>query len=112
MGKLKDKIINLFFEDNEDEVVEVVESSKVIKRRKILAASIVLNLILNILFVSFVCYGRETNNICFVMFVFSVTWTVVSLVSSYRLYGKGSSLLFYINLIILLFISKLWFIYL
>jgi hypothetical protein len=111
MGKLKNKIINLFFEDSEDET-EVVESAKVIKRRKILAASIVLNFILNILFVSFVCYGRETNNICYVIFVFSVTWTVVSLVSSYRLYGKGSSLLFYINLIILLFISKLWFIYL
>lgn len=111
MGKLKNKIINLFFEDSEDEI-EVVESAKVIKRRKILAASIVLNFILNILFVSFVCYGRETNNICYVIFVFSVTWTVVSLISSYRLYGKGSSLLFYINLIILLFISKLWFIYL
>ncbi len=111
MGKLKNKIINLFFEDSEDEI-EVVESAKVIKRRKILAASIVLNLILNILFVSFVCYSGETSNICFLMFVFSVTWTVISLVSSYRLYGKGSSLLFYINLIIILFISKLWFIYL
>lgn len=111
MGRLKDKLINLFFEENneDEEIVEV--DSKVLIGRTIMACSIILNFILNILYVSLFCYSRNTKNIGLIVFIISFIWTIMSLVSSYRLYGKYSRLLFYINLIIILFISKIWFVY-
>ena len=63
MGILKEKFINLFFE-NEDEVIEEkMESPKVIKRREIIAFSVIINFILNILYVSFICYSGYNRNI-------------------------------------------------
>ncbi len=112
MNKLKEKIIDLLFvgEDEEEEEIEV--SPQVVKRRVIISFSIMLNLILNVLYVSLVCYSGETKNINLIFFIISFIWTVVSLVSSYRLYGKYTKLLLYLNLFIIMFISKLWFVYL
>ncbi|MBR6821063.1 MAG: hypothetical protein IKM55_02465 [Bacilli bacterium] len=111
MGILKEKFINLFFE-NEDEVIEEkMESPKVIKRREIIAFSVIINFILNILYVSFICYSGYTRNIGIIVCIVSFIWTILSLTSSYKLYGKFSRLLFYLNLLLILFLSKLWFVY-
>ena len=111
MGRLKERFINLFFE-NEDEVIEEkVESPKVIKRREIMAFSVIINFILNILYVSFICYSGYTRNIGIIVCIVSFIWTILSLTSSYKLYGNFSRLLFYLNLLLILFLSKLWFVY-
>lgn len=81
------------------------------KLKVFLAASVIINFIINILVVSFVCYREGTKNICFIVFIVSLLWEIVSLYSSYNLNGKYSKYLFYLNLIILLFITKLWFVY-
>jgi hypothetical protein len=113
MGRFKDKFINLFFDDEEEieEEIEEVEDPKVIKRREIIAFSIVINFILNILYVSFICYSGYTKNIGIVVCLVSFVWTVISLTSSYKLYGKLNRMLFYLNLILILFLSKIWFVY-
>lgn len=112
MSKLKDKLMNLFFEDDiDDEIVEVVIDPKVEKKRRIIAFSVIINFIINILYVSFVCYSGYTKNMNLVVLLISFIWTVFSLVSSYRLYGKYSGFLFYTNLFLILFLSKIWFVY-
>lgn len=111
MGRLKEWFNNLFFE-NEDEVIEEKEESpKVVKRREIVACSIVINFILNILYVSFICYSGCTKCLGIIVCIVSFIWTIFSLTSSFKLYGRFSRLLFYLNLLLILFLSKLWFVY-
>ena len=112
MGRLKDKFINFFF-DNEEEIIEEEKEidPKIIKRKTIMAFSIIINFILNIIYVSFICYSGYTRNIGIAVFVISFIWTVLSLTSSFKLNGKFGSILFYLNLILILFLSKIWFVY-
>ena len=109
MNKLKDKIINIFYEEDVEEDVVVEISLKVLKKRIILASSIVLNFIFNILYISFFCYSKDTSRIGFLIFIISLIWTIISLINSYKLYSKWN-FLFYLNLLVILFESKLWFV--
>ena len=107
--KIKEKILNIFYDDEED--VEEEVSPKANKIKVILSSSLILNFILNVLFISFVCYRGGTKNICLIMFGISFIWTIISMFCSFNLEGKYSRYLFYINLLIILFLSKLWFAY-
>ena len=112
MSKLRDRLIYIFFEDDKyEENEEIVIDPKVERKRKIIAFSVIINFIINVLYVSFVCYSGYTRNIGIILFVISFIWTVFSLVSSYKLYGKYSGISFYINLFLILFLSKIWFVY-
>ena len=112
MSRLKDKFTNLFFEDNIDEEIEEIDvDPKVEKKRRLIAFSVIINFILNILYVSFVCYSGYTKNMNLIILIISFIWTIFSLVSSFRLYGKYSGVLFYTNLFLILFLSKIWFVY-
>jgi hypothetical protein len=112
VSKLKDKFMNLFFEDEDSSVEEEkVEDPKVIKRKTIVAFSIVINFILNLIYVSFICYSGNTRNIGIAVFIISFIWTILSLTNSFKLTGKFGTILFYLNLILILFLSKIWFVY-
>ena len=101
MSKLNNNV------DSEEIVALKKNNSKIIW-----GLSSIFNLILNVLYLSFVCYRGVSKYLNLLVFLISFIWTIISLVSTYKLYGKYSSILFYINLIVILFISKIWFVYL
>ena len=109
--RMKDKINNLFFE-KELVSVSVVGKSTNKKGKFILTISNVLNLVLNILYLSFICYSGDTNTIGFIWFLTSLIWGILSLVASYKLADDIGNNIFYFNVILILFMSKMWFVYL
>ena len=105
MISLKDKLINLLYEDDVEEEKEI--PFNIIKRRRVLAVSIIINFILNILYVSLYCYSGETKYVGLMVFVISFIWSIISLVSSYKLVGKYSRTLFFLNIFAIMFVSKI-----
>jgi len=107
--KIKDKIVNLFFE--EERICKSVVGEKHLKRKYALSVSCILNFVLNLFYLSFICYRANTNRIGFIWFLVSVIWTVISVVSSYRYADYKGNNLFYLNIILALLMSKMWIVY-
>ena len=107
--KVKDKIVNLFFE--EEHICKSTVGERHLKRKYILSMSCILNFILNLFYLSFICYRFNSNRIGFIWFIISVIWTVVSVMSSYGYADYKGNNVFYLNIILALLMSKMWFVY-
>lgn len=109
---IKDKVLNIFFEEEiEDIAINEEEIKKSNKKYAIVSWSIVLNFIVNILYMNFICYRTFTDNMGFYFFVFSFIWAIVSIIASYKLGDRTTNNLFYVNVLLLFFLSKMWFVY-
>lgn len=110
--KIKDKILNIFLEEDNGIVAEsVVRKNKSLTLKYILSFSVVLNLIMNILYINLVCYRTSTNGIGMIWLLISLIWSLVSLIAAYRLADDVGNDIFYLNVILLYLMSKMWFIY-
>jgi hypothetical protein len=110
--KLKEKVDNLFFEDNNEYIAKSVvnkKSSLIVKY--VLSLSVILNIIMNVLYMNFICYRTETNAIGIVWLLISLIWSLVSLVVSYKLADDVGNNIFYFNVILIYVMSKLWFVF-
>ena len=110
---IKEKIVDIFC----DEYMEnLEEDTKLVKKKELNkyyvgSCSGILNLIVNILYMNFVCYRGNTGDIGFYFFLFSFIWAIVSIVASYKLGDEKSNFWFYVNVLLLFFMSKMWFVY-
>ena len=110
--KIKDKILNIFLEEDNSVVAEsVVRKGKSLTLKYILSFSVVLNLIMNILYINLICYRTSTNVIGMIWLFISLIWSLVSLFAAYRLADDVGNNIFYFNVILLYLMSKMWFIY-
>jgi hypothetical protein len=110
--KIKDKILNIFLEEDNSVVAEsVVRKSKSLTLKYILSFSVVLNLIMNILYINLICYRTSTNVIGMIWLFISLIWSLVSLFAAYRLADDVGNNIFYFNVILLYLMSKMWFVF-
>lgn len=110
--KIKDKILNIFLEEDNGIVAEsVVRKGKSLTLKYILSFSVVLNLIMNILYINLICYRTSTNVIGMIWLFISLIWSLVSLFAAYRLADDVGNDIFYLNVILFYLMSKMWFIY-
>jgi hypothetical protein len=110
--KIKDKILNIFLEEDNSVVAEsVVRKSKSLTLKYILSFSVVLNLIMNILYINLICYRTSTNVIGMIWLFISLIWSLFSLFAAYRLADDVGNNIFYFNVILLYLMSKMWFVF-
>ena len=110
--KIKDKILNIFLEEDNSVVAEsVVRKGKSLTSKYILSFSVVLNLIMNILYINLICYRTSTNVIGMIWLFISLIWSLVSLFAAYRLADDVGNNIFYFNVILLYLMSKMWFVF-
>lgn len=110
--KIKDKILNIFLEEDNSVVAEsVVRKGKSLTLKYILSFSVVLNLIMNILYINLICYRTSTNVIGMIWLFISLIWSLVSLFAAYRLADDVGNNIFYFNVILLYLMSKMWFVF-
>ena len=99
--KIKDKILNIFLEEDNSVVAEsVVRKGKSLTLKYILSFSVVLNLIMNILYINLICYRTSTNVIGMIWLFISLIWSLVSLFAAYRLADDVGNNIFYFIVIL------------
>ena len=104
--KVKDKVLKYFAEEYDD--LKEVDMQK----KYLLSLSVIINLLVNIVYISFICYSRETKLINLVFLVISFVWSLISFLTSYKLHNGYGNVLFSLNAFAILFMSKIWFVYL
>lgn len=109
---IKEKISNLFLE----EYIENIEEDKKVDKKKLSKSFIVsltgiFNFILNILYMNFICYSGSSIDIGFYFFMISFIWALITIITSYKLGDEKNNFLFYVNVLLFFFLSKMWFVY-
>ena len=104
--KVKNRILKYFTEEYDD------LKEKDIKKKYLLSLSVIINLLFNIVYISFICYSRETKLINLLFLVISFVWSLISFLTAYKLHNGYGNILFGLNAFAILFMSKIWFVYL
>lgn len=112
---IKEKITNIFLEEYienlEEDVVIENKDKKRFSKSHIISLSGILNFILNILYMNFICYSGKFIDIGFYFFIVSFVWALITMICSYKLDEGKNNFLFYVNVLLFFFLSKLWFVY-
>ena len=110
--KAKDKVIDSFIDEEKVYTsVSVVNHKKDLTKLYWLSFSVLFNFLLNIVYMSLVYYHIDFRFVDILVLLISVLWAVVSLIASYVLGDEVGNNVFYLNVFVLFFLTKIWFIY-